>query len=69
VVSVDNAAAIFQAARHPKSFLSLVPSDHLLTKAADAEYAATIITAWLSRFFPGTGTTLVWPTERQLLAE
>jgi putative redox protein len=59
VVSIDNAAAIFQAARHPKSFVSLDPADHLLTKAVDAEYAATMITAWLSRFFPGTGATSV----------
>ncbi|ANY83504.1 hypothetical protein BB934_35150 (plasmid) [Microvirga ossetica] len=52
VVSIDNAAAIFQGARHPKSFVSLDPADHLLTQAVDAEYAATMIVAWVSRFFP-----------------
>ena len=52
VVSVESAGAIFQAARHPKSFVSLDPADHLLTRAEDAEYAATMIAAWVSRFVP-----------------
>ena len=52
VVSVESAGAIFQAARHPKSFVSLDPADHLLTRAVDAEYAATIIAVWISRFVP-----------------
>jgi uncharacterized protein len=51
VVSIESAGAIFQGVRHPKSFVSLDPADHLLTKAVDAEYAATIIAAWISRFF------------------
>ncbi|TMH05795.1 MAG: alpha/beta fold hydrolase [Betaproteobacteria bacterium] len=49
-VSIDNAAAIFQAARHPKSFVSLDDADHLLTRPADAEYAAEVIAAWASRY-------------------
>jgi uncharacterized protein len=52
VVSIESAGAIFQAARHPKSFVSLDPADHLLTRAEDAEYAATMIAAWISRFVP-----------------
>jgi putative redox protein len=52
VVGIESAGAIFQAARHPKSFVSLDTADHLLTKAVDAEYAATVIAAWLSRFIP-----------------
>jgi AmiR/NasT family two-component response regulator len=52
-------APIFQAARHPKSFVSLDPADHLLTKAVDAEYAATMIVAWVTRFFPVTESTPV----------
>ncbi|HEX2055634.1 MAG TPA: hypothetical protein VHF07_04015 [Nitrospiraceae bacterium] len=51
VVGIDNVAAIFDAARHPESVVSLDPANHLLTKAADAQYAATMIAAWLSRFF------------------
>jgi putative redox protein len=49
-VAIDNAAAIFQSARHPKSFVSLDDADHLLTRAADAQYAAEVIAAWASRY-------------------
>ena len=49
-VGIDNASAIFRAARHPKSFVSLDKADHLLTRAEDASYAAEIIAAWSSRF-------------------
>ncbi|MBB4660163.1 bifunctional alpha/beta hydrolase/OsmC family protein [Parvularcula dongshanensis] len=49
-VPVDNAAALFQAARHPKSFVSLDTADHLLTDRHDADYAAEVIAAWASRY-------------------
>jgi len=49
-VSVDHAAAIYQAAKHPKSFVALDGADHLLTRPADAAYAATIIGAWAERY-------------------
>ena len=49
-VSVDEAGRIFQAAKHPKSFVSLDDADHLLRRAEDAEYAAAVITAWASRY-------------------
>jgi len=35
-VDIDNAAQIFQAAKHPKSFVSLDDADHLLTRSADS---------------------------------
>ena len=38
------------AAKHPKSFVTLDDADHLITRAADAEYAADVITAWVSRY-------------------
>src|SRR5579872_2040482 len=38
VVGIDNATAIFSAARHPKSFVSLDTADHLLRKRSDAIY-------------------------------
>jgi uncharacterized OsmC-like protein/fermentation-respiration switch protein FrsA (DUF1100 family) len=50
VVSIDNAAGIFQTARHPKSFVSLDDANHLLTRAADADYAAAVIAAWAGRY-------------------
>lgn len=50
IVSIDNAAAIFEAARHPKSFVSLDSANHLLTRTADAVYASKVISAWVSRY-------------------
>ena len=52
VVSIDHASAIFRAARHPKSFISLDTADHLLTGRDDARYAATVLAAWASRYLP-----------------
>ncbi|WP_435198494.1 bifunctional alpha/beta hydrolase/OsmC family protein [Janibacter sp. GS2] len=49
-VGVDNARSIFDAARHPKSFVSLDGADHLLTRAADARFAASVLAAWASRY-------------------
>ena len=49
-VGIENAAEIFKAAKHPKSFITLDTADHLITNAADAEYAADMIAAWSSRY-------------------
>ena len=49
-VSIDNAGEIFTAAKHPKSFVTLDNADHLLTGADDAEYAASVIATWASRY-------------------
>jgi putative redox protein len=51
-VGIDNASEIFLAARHPKSFVSLDGADHLLSRRADAEYAAEVIAAWAERYLP-----------------
>jgi putative redox protein len=45
-VGIDNAADIFNAARHPRSFVSLEGADHLLTERNQAARAARIISAW-----------------------
>ena len=49
IVGIDNAAAIFTAAKHPKSFLSLGQADHLLSKTEDSQFAADMISAWARR--------------------
>ena len=49
-VGVENATRIFTAAKHPKSFVSLDDADHLITRAADAEYAAEVIATWAARY-------------------
>jgi putative redox protein len=50
VVGIENAARIFQAARHPKSFVSLDQADHLLSNLADSRYAGAVIAAWAKRY-------------------
>jgi len=49
-VNIDNAAQIFMAAKHPKSFVSLDDADHLLTRREDAAYVAAVLSAWASRY-------------------
>lgn len=49
-VGIENAAEIFMAARHPKSFVTLDNADHLMSDAADAEYAADTIATWAGRY-------------------
>ena len=50
VVGIENAKAIYDAAKHPKSFVALDGADHLLTDADRASYAASIIAAWVEPF-------------------
>ncbi len=57
-VGIENASHLFAGAKHPKSFVTLDDADHLLTKPADAEYAAIIIAAWAVRYLPPLATTL-----------
>ena len=45
-VGIANASKIFQAARHPRSFVSLEGADHLLTGRDQAKRAGSIISAW-----------------------
>jgi pimeloyl-ACP methyl ester carboxylesterase len=49
-VSIDNASEIFRAARHPRSFVSLEGSDHLLTAPGQARRAARIVSAWADQY-------------------
>jgi putative redox protein len=52
VVGIDQARRIYQAAKHPKSFVSLDDADHLLSRESDARYAAGVIAAWAERYLP-----------------
>jgi uncharacterized OsmC-like protein/esterase/lipase len=51
-VGVDNARRLFDAARHPKEFVSLADADHLLRDEADASYVAVVIASWAGRYLP-----------------
>lgn len=52
VVNIENAAAVYQAARHPKSFISLDGADHMLTQPQDSLYAGELIACWARRYIP-----------------
>lgn len=54
VVDIDNARRIYQAARHPKSFISLDGTDHLLSKTEDALYVGELIAVWAGRYLKKT---------------
>ncbi|MEO1172849.1 MAG: bifunctional alpha/beta hydrolase/OsmC family protein, partial [Myxococcota bacterium] len=49
-VGIENARQIYDAAKHPKSFVSLDNADHLLRSAADAQYVADVLVAWAGRY-------------------
>lgn len=50
VVSINEAARIYSAAKHPKSFISLDDADHLLSNKGDADYIAGVVSAWVTRY-------------------
>ena len=47
-VGIDNAAHIYQKAKHPKSFISLDKADHLLMDQKYSLYAGALIADWSS---------------------
>lgn len=49
-VNIDHARKLFQAARHPKSFISLGEADHLLSLREDAKFVAETLAAWARRY-------------------
>jgi len=83
IVSIDQAAEIYQAAQHPKSFISLDKADHLLSNAKDAEYVGATLAVWASRYLdsqnvedsgeqtetslPGSGEVLVTELDNKFL--
>jgi uncharacterized OsmC-like protein/alpha/beta superfamily hydrolase len=50
IVAIENAATIYHAAFHPKSFITLDGADHLLSNKEDAFYAGEIIGSWVKRY-------------------
>jgi putative redox protein len=55
IVGIDNAARIYEVARHPKSFISLDGADHLLSRESDARYVGEVLAAWARRYLPECG--------------
>jgi uncharacterized OsmC-like protein/pimeloyl-ACP methyl ester carboxylesterase len=50
VVGIENAAEIYRAAPHPKSFVSLDSADHLLSSVRDSDYVGELIATWAGRY-------------------
>jgi putative redox protein len=50
-VSFDHAIEIFEAAKQPKSLISLDRADHLLSDARDSQFVGSMIAAWARRQF------------------
>lgn len=50
IVEVRNAEELYQASKHPKSFVSLDGADHLLTKKEDSLYVGQLIGSWAYRY-------------------
>lgn len=50
IVGIDNAAELYQAAHHPKSFISLDGADHLLTNEKDSCYVGDMIANWAKHY-------------------
>ena len=49
-VEIKNAEDIYDAAMHPKSFISLDGADHMLSQKKDSQYAGNVIAAWALRY-------------------
>jgi len=49
-VGIENARLLYEAARHPKSFVSLDDADHLLMKERDSLYVGSVLAAWAGRY-------------------
>ncbi len=56
IVPIENAKKIYQAANHPKSYVSLDQADHLLLDPADAKMVAEILDGWASRYIHSVAT-------------
>lgn len=50
IVNVENARQIYEAAHHPKSFVSLDGADHLLSSEKDSRYVGELVAAWAERY-------------------
>ncbi len=50
VVEIENAAQIYHAAHHPKSFVTLDHANHMLTNKDDAYYVGNVIASWVKRY-------------------
>ncbi len=50
IVEIDNAAQLYHAAVHPKSFVSIDGADHLISRKEDSLYVGEVISSWTKRY-------------------
>lgn len=50
IAGIDNAAALFGALKHPRSFISLDNADHMLSNPDDALYAGSTLASWANKY-------------------
>ena len=75
VVGIEHAAAIYRAARHPRSFISLDDADHLLLHdKRDGEFVGAMLATWATRYIAreaaepaGADSTSAPPGEREVV--
>lgn len=68
IVDISNALALFNAAKHPRSFVSLDDADHLLTNTAHSLYVGKVIGSWVEKYFPQQEDTSLDSGKDQLVA-
>lgn len=72
IVGIDQARQIYEAAKHPKSFLSLDNADHLLLEEPrDAEFVGRSLACWAGRYLSteSTETEQSEPDRGRVIAE
>ncbi len=67
-VGIQNAEDIYQAAHHPKSFVSLDGADHLLMNKKDSVYVGEVISGWAKRYLAIEGEEKLPKTKHQVVA-
>ncbi|MFY0689038.1 MAG: alpha/beta fold hydrolase [Cyclobacteriaceae bacterium] len=63
IVGIENAAEIYQSAKHPKSFITIDGANHLLSNRKDAAYAGKMIGAWAERYINNETKSISRPEE------
>ncbi len=51
IVGIGNAEKLYHHAHHPKSFITLDDTDHLVSNPEDSRYIGNMIGAWVTRYF------------------
>ena len=52
IVDISNAADLYQAGSHPKSFISLDGADYLLGDPNESRYVGEVISSWSKKYLP-----------------